>query len=91
MSDDKDAVVNDELELTLRSPVSSGDVQYESITLKEPTAEQIDLFTKDIDKYGAVRAQIKFIALNSTTPEGAIKKLKARDFKEAVDYLANFL
>lgn len=88
---DEGTIINDTMELTLRAPISSGDVQYESITLCEPIAMQIEQFTKDIDKYGAVAAQIKFISANSKVPEGAIKKLKARDYKEAVDYLSSFL
>lgn len=81
----------DELELTLHKPVKVGDILYENITITEPIASQIDRFSLDVNKFGAVSAQIKLISAVSKTPEAAIRQLAARDYKKAAEFVSAFL
>lgn len=81
------------LTLTFDPPlmVSKNDAHpVESITLTEPTAQHLSVFLSSQRRNDDAQAGIDFIAANSGVPPPYIKKMRARDFGKALDFLGGF-
>jgi hypothetical protein len=79
--------VQDEKTITLRKPVSLGNVEYATLDLREPTAGELSKASK---AGGNVDVAIMLISLIAKVPRGAIEKLSQRDLQEASDFLGSF-
>ncbi|MBO9647358.1 MAG: phage tail assembly protein [Variovorax sp.] len=80
----------DETEKTfaLRKPVKIGeDLTYASLTLREPTAGEIEKAATATTNVGVV---INLISLVAKVPRKAIEGLCKRDLQEAGDFLEGF-
>ncbi|MBN9143757.1 MULTISPECIES: phage tail assembly protein [unclassified Novosphingobium] len=79
--------IPEQLVITLRKPVTLGDITYTELRLREPTVgEMIELGADE-----GWKADAKAIALISGVPEPAVRSLGVRDGKQASGYLARFL
>lgn len=79
--------IPEQLVITLRKPVTLGDITYTELRLREPTVgEMIELGADE-----GWKADAKAIALISGVPEPAVRNLGVRDGKRASGYLARFL
>jgi hypothetical protein len=75
----------DTMTLTLRKPIVFGPNTYDKIELREPTAGEMQKATGD-----GVESNIRLIALITGIDRPAIERMGARDFHEAVKFLAGF-
>lgn len=77
--------------LKLRKPVTIGSgeaaITYESLTLREPTAGELD---KAMAASTNIGIGIMLISLVAAVPKLAVEKLCQRDFTEANEYLGGF-
>ena len=81
----------DEKILKLRKPVTIGSgegaMTYDSLTLREPTAGELD---KAMAASTNIGIGIMLIHLVAAVPKVAVEKLCQRDFTEANEYLRGF-
>lgn len=78
--------IPEQLIITLRKPVTLGDITYTELRLREPTVgEMIELGADE-----GWKADAKAIALISGVPEPAVRNLGVRDGKRAAEYLGRF-
>ncbi|MCY0854341.1 phage tail assembly protein [Cupriavidus sp. D39] len=81
----------EEKTIKLRKPVKLGsgetEVVYDSLSLREPTAGELD---KAMSASTNIGIGITLIHLISGVPRSAIEKLSQRDFTEANEYLGGF-
>lgn len=77
----------DELTITLRKPVTIGDITYDKLQLREPTAGQLEKSTNATSNVGAV---INLISTVAVVPRKVVESLSQRDFQEASDFLESF-
>jgi hypothetical protein len=75
------------LTITLRKPIEHAGGQIESITLREPTADE---WTRWDGKEG-VEADIIAISTVAGIPQVAVRKMAVRDLLKGSRYLARFL
>lgn len=73
--------------VTLKSPITFGDKIYETLTLTEPTLDQLDQALKQDSKMGLVAS---LIASVSGVPIAVARKLKSRDIQQCSDFLGAF-
>ena len=78
-----------ELEKTiqLRKVVSIGDVVYEKLTLREPTAGELEKASHATSNTGVVINLVSFIA---KVPRKVAEDICQRDFGEASDFFGQF-
>ncbi|WP_431276278.1 phage tail assembly protein [Variovorax ureilyticus] len=69
--------------ITLRKPVKLADIEYTSLTLREPTAGEIEKAANATTNVGVV---INLISLVAKVPRKAIENLCKRDLQEAGDF-----
>ncbi|MBI6944201.1 phage tail assembly protein [Pseudomonas putida] len=83
--------VKDELTIVFRKPITIGageDVlTYESITLREPMAGELDQASQELTSVAGV---IRLMHLIGKMPLAAAKKVGARDLNRASAYLSSF-
>ncbi|MDA8230147.1 MAG: phage tail assembly protein [Magnetospirillum sp.] len=79
--------INEPLVLTLRKPVAFAGQTVESLTLREPTAGEME---KADGAASAVASNILLIAFVAGVTPGSVRLLCKRDYEEAVAYLAGF-
>lgn len=79
--------MEDEKTIALRKPVALGEVKYEALTLREPTAGELARASESSTDVGVA---ISLISLVAKVPRGVVEKLCQRDFQEAADFLAGF-
>lgn len=72
--------------ITLRKPATIGGVEYPKLSLREPTAEEMETW----EKLDGVTADIRAVATVSAVPESAIRRIGVRDLLEASRYLVAF-
>lgn len=77
----------DELVLTLRKPVTLGDLSCTQLSLREPTAGEMMQW----DKLAGTEADIVAVSIVSGTPRPLVEKIGARDLNKAARYLGGFL
>ena len=85
---EKPKEIEDPYILQLRKPVKLGDVPYETLTLTEPTAEQMEEASVP---HNGVTSNIVLVSKVAKIPEAAVRKIGYRDFSRAVKYLENFI
>ena len=78
--------------INLRKPVVLGTgenaMQYDSLTLREPTAGELEKATSTATNN--IGMSITLIHLVSGVPRAAVAKIGQRDLQEASDYLGGF-
>lgn len=72
--------------VTLKETIDFEGKSFTTITLQEPTAGQIE----DARRSSGETAVIRLIALCSGTPEAVVRQLKARNYREAGDFVTSF-
>jgi len=82
------AELQDELVITLRKPVKLGAEIYESLTLREPTAGEVEKATAE---GGGQKFINTLVGLVAGVPRPAIDKIGVRDVAQAGDYLLGFI
>lgn len=80
--------IEDPYTLELSKPIKLADVSYETLTLTEPTAGQVE---KATNTSNAVTSNIIMISEVAKVPETVVRRLSSRDFAKAVKYLENFI
>ena len=83
--------LQDEFSLTLRKPLATAAGEVTSLQLREPTAGELDKFTRAIAAKGDIGATLLLIALVTGIDQPLLEKLGARDFQAASDYLGSFM
>jgi hypothetical protein len=73
--------------ITLRKPVKLGEMTYETLDLREPTAGELEKASTASTNMGVV---INLISLVAKVPRTVVEKLGQRDLKEAGDFLESF-
>lgn len=79
--------IPDEIVITLRKPIEHNGETISELTLREPTAGEME----EWDKLSGIAADRKAIAIMAGLPEGFVRKLPARDFNKAARFIASFL
>lgn len=76
---------------TLLSPITTSAGELSEITLREPTAGDIEQLQRDEAKDGAATALVKLIAKQAKLPPVDVRNIGARDFNKLQEYLGSFL
>ncbi len=71
----------------LRTPVILGDVTYDALELREPTAGELEKAAQATTNFGVV---INLISVVAKVPRKVVESLCQRDFKEAGSFLDSF-
>jgi hypothetical protein len=83
--------LEEEKTFTLRKPLVLGKgeeaVTYDTLTLREPNAGELEKATKEGTNVGV---SITLIALIARIPRKAVEQLSQRDLREVSDYLGGF-
>ena len=77
----------EEKTLTLRKPVKIGEIVYDSLALREPTAGELSKANKQADP---IDSMILLISLVAKVPKTAIEQMTQRDLEDAADFLGGF-
>ncbi|MGJ7611154.1 MULTISPECIES: phage tail assembly protein [unclassified Variovorax] len=78
---------HDEITITLRKPVKLGEMTYDKLDLREPTAGELEKASSATTNMGVV---INLIHLVAKVPRKVVEGLCQRDLKEAGDFLEGF-
>ena len=78
--------IPEEFVLTLRKPLKNGPVEYETITLREPTVAQL----AESEQFEGVAAAADAISAVGGVPKAVVLQMGARDHRAAVAYLDRF-
>lgn len=82
------AKIPDELIIALRKPITLGEVVYDKLSLREPTAGELEkASTAATSNLGAIMNLISAVA---KVPRRVVESLGQRDFKEVSDFLDSF-
>lgn len=83
----------DEETIPLSHPISMGKEhpEYQEITLKEPSLDEVDKFYQEREKDSPLSGMGLLISLVSGVPRPAVRKLKFRDYKRCEVWLTRFL
>lgn len=81
----------DELLLPLRRPLVTAKGEVSTLSLREPTAGEIDKFTRTMAREGNIAAMLGLITAVSGIDKPLLEKLGARDFVKASEYLDGFM
>lgn len=77
----------DEITIPLRKPVKLGDMSYDKLDLREPTAGELEKASSAATSVGVV---INLISAVAKVPRRVVEGLSQRDLKEASDFLDGF-
>ncbi|HEX7853875.1 MAG TPA: phage tail assembly protein [Sphingobium sp.] len=77
----------EEMVITFRKLLTLGEISYDQIVLREPTALQVTQW----DKLSGVEADIVAVSIVSGIPKPAVEKLPIRDLIKASRFIASFL
>ena len=77
----------DTLTVTLRKPVTIGDLTFDKLELQEPTAGQLEKASSAATSIGMV---INLISAVAVVPRKVAESLCQRDFQEASSFLTLF-
>lgn len=80
----------DEKTITLRKPIKLQDRTVTEITLREPTAGEIEQVEKRAARDGAQASNILLIQVCADITDGEARRLGARDFHEALMFVQGF-
>ena len=87
MIQDEIDALESELTIPLDPPIQHDGKSYDHLTLREPTASQVSIFSK----LEGFAADIEAITLCSELPKAVIVKLPARKFKRASAFILHLL
>lgn len=73
--------------ITLRKPVTLGELTYAQLSLREPTAGELEKASSAATNMGVV---INLISVVAKVPRVVIESLCQRDLREAGDFLESF-
>lgn len=76
-----------EMVIVLKKPIELGELTYTTLTLREPTAAEWELWSH----LSGVAADIAAVAVVSGVPEPVVRKLPVRQLLEGSRYLGRFL
>ena len=76
----------DELVINLRKPLEFAGQSYSSFTVREPTADQLDLIAM-----APSSSAIVGVRLCSGLPEQVVRMIPAREFKRAERFILGFI
>lgn len=76
--------------IPLRKPVALGDVVYEKLELREPTAGELEKASGGPTATTNVGVIINLISLVAKVPRKVAEDLCQRDFRDASDFFGNF-
>jgi hypothetical protein len=79
--------LQEEICMPLRKPVKLGEVTYENLDLREPTAGELEKASAAPTQVGQA---ITLISLVAKMPRSAVEKICQRDLREASDFLGSF-
>jgi len=85
-----DAVEKTEVTITLKQPIVMKERTISEITLREPTAAQLDM-AEDAGKRNDMARTIKLIALVSNNHENVIRNMLGSDLAKASKIVTDFL
>lgn len=77
----------EEKTIPLRKPIKLGELSYDKITLREPTAGEL---AKATNAGNNVEVAISLISLIGAIPKTAVEKMCQRDLQECNDFLGSF-
>ncbi|MDA8092351.1 MAG: phage tail assembly protein [Betaproteobacteria bacterium] len=77
----------DEQTIELRRPVRFGEQDYTSLTLREPTAEQL---AKAAREPGEMETLISLIHQVAAVPKGVVGRIVQRDLQECARFFGQF-
>jgi hypothetical protein len=77
--------------ITFKRLVEAGGAKYESITLREPTGDEIARFFKESEKNGNWEGGMALVALVANVDMQVIRRAPASNVQEAIEYCVNFL
>ncbi|CAB3779404.1 hypothetical protein LMG28688_00831 [Paraburkholderia caffeinitolerans] len=80
--------MEDEKIIVLKKPITIGDLEYPTLTLREPTAGELERATKG-GKTG-LTMMIDLIAMIAGVPRVVIEKLPSRQLTEANKFIEGF-
>jgi hypothetical protein len=79
--------MEDEKIITLKKPIKVGDMEFSSLTLREPTAGELERATKH-DR--PISVSIDLIAMVAGVPRAVAERLPSRKLKEASEFIGGF-
>lgn len=79
--------MDDTLELQLREPIKIGDVEFSTLSLSEPTGDQL---VKSSKAGNPMEQLIALIQLNAKVPKTVVDRMKQRDLNKAADFFGHF-
>ncbi|HDR9065477.1 TPA: phage tail assembly protein [Burkholderia contaminans] len=80
--------MEDEKIITLAKPIKVGDMEYQSLTLREPTAGELERATRE--GRSGLTTTIDLIAMVAGVPRTVAEKLPSRKLTEASKFIAGF-
>lgn len=79
--------IQDELVLMLRKPVTIGDIVYDKLELREPTAGEL---SKAMKAPSTIDTAIALISMVAKVPKTAVEGICQRDLEDASAFLGRF-
>lgn len=80
--------MEDEQIITLDKPVKIGDMEYHSLTLREPTAGEIERATAKDER--GISVTINLISMVAAVPRKVVENLPQRKFQKAAEIIESF-
>lgn len=81
------ADIPDTFVLDLREPIKLADLEFSSLTLTEPTGEQLSASYKQPQ---AIESLMTLIAMNAKVSPAVVKQIRQRDLQRADDFFSSF-
>ncbi len=79
--------MDDQKVIRLRKPVKLGDEEFSSLTLREPTAGELERATT---AERGITVTINLIAMVAGVPRQVVERISGRELKEAAAFLEGF-
>ncbi len=79
--------LQDEMTLMLRKPVTIGDIVYDKLDLREPTAGEL---SKAMKAPSSIDTAIALISMVAKVPKTAVEGICQRDLEDATAFLGRF-
>lgn len=76
----------EEFTIAFKKPIIFADCRYEDVTIREPTAGQME----EVEAFNGVRTTMELIRMTGAIPRGAIKQMVISDIRKAADYFVVF-
>lgn len=76
--------------ITLRKPVTLGDVPYTKLALREPTGGELEKATNGPGSNTNIGVNLNLISIVAKVPRMVVEGLCQRDLNEAIDFFGTF-